>query len=633
MTETYTQRSQRSPAQDWARALELTAPIARRPERIFPSVIEERAAQSCAAPALLSERECFTYGELAERANQYSRWTLAQGIRKGQCVGLLMGNRPEFMACWLGISQAGGVVALLNTNLTGPSLAHSINLAAPQHLIVAEEFIDAAASALPNLTAPMVAWVHGANEASFQRVDRDLERNLEQYSGERLSDSERRAVTIDDLALYIYTSGTTGLPKAAGVTHGRVMQWTHWFAGLMDTQPEDRLYNCLPMYHSVGGVQAPGAVLAGGGSVVLREKFSAGRFWKDIVRWDCTLLQYIGELCRYLLATGSSPHETQHRIRMACGNGLRPEIWHAFQNRFHIPRILEFYAATEGNVSLFNVEGERGAIGRIPSYLAHRFPAALIQFDVEQGEPARDEHGFCIRCKGQEVGEAIGPILHDSANIGGRFEGYSSREASEQKILRNVFKPGDAWDRTGDLMRKDPRGYFYFVDRIGDTFRWKGENVSTCEVSEALCAFPGIQEANVYGVAIPGADGRAGMATLAVDGELDLAALRGHLAARLPHYARPLFLRIRNEMEVTATFKYKKADLVRQGYDPAATSDAIYFDWPERDAFIHVDSTVYDRIQLGLFHAGRRTAAELEPHSFGPIQPIQAYGSLDADPA
>jgi len=633
MTETSSEKRQQSPAQAWARALELTTPIARRPERIFPWVIEERAAQFSDAPALLSERECFTYGELAQRANQYARWTLAQGIRKGQCVGLLMGNRPEFMACWLGITQAGGVVALLNTNLTGPSLAHSINLVAPKHLIVAEEFIDAAASALPNLSAPIVVWVHSASEASFHRVDRHLERNLEQYSGERLIDSERRTVTVDDLALYIYTSGTTGLPKAAGVTHGRVMQWTHWFAGLMDTGREDRLYNCLPMYHSVGGVQAPGAVLAAGGSVVLREKFSASRFWSDIVQWDCTLVQYIGELCRYLLATAAAPHETQHRIRMACGNGLRPEIWDAFQDRFHIPRVLEFYAATEGNVSLFNVEGERGAIGRIPSYLAHRFPAALIQFNVEQGEPVRDEQGFCIRCKPQEVGEAIGPILNDSANLGGRFEGYSSREASEKKILRNVFQPGDAWYRTGDLMRKDTRGYFYFVDRIGDTFRWKGENVSTCEVSEALCAFPGIQEAIVYGVAIPGADGRAGMATLAIDGELDLAALRHHLAARLPHYARPLFLRIRNEMEVTATFKYKKADLVRQGYDPAATSDTIYFDCGERDAFVRLESAGYDRIQLGLFHLDHFHAGRREPHSFGPIQPIQAHGNLDADPA
>lgn len=585
-------------AQAWARALELTTPIAKRPDRIFPKVIEERAAQFGDTPALLSDRECFTYRALAERANQYSRWALAQDVGKGDCVGLLMPNRPEFMACWLGITQVGGVVALLNTNLRGPALTRCINLVAPKHLVLAAELVDALNTTLPELVTRPRIWNHG---------------DLDPYGREPLGDSERRPVTIEDRALYIYTSGTTGLPKAAAVSHGRVMQWTHWFAGMMNTQPADRLYNCLPMYHSVGGVQAPGAVLAGGGSVVLRDKFSARRFWDDVIRWDCTLIQYIGELCRYLIATECSPQETPPRIRMACGNGLRPDIWDAFKNRFGIPQILEFYAATEGNVSLFNVEGEPGAIGRIPSYLAHRFPATLIQFNVEKGEPVRDERGLCIRCGPNEVGEAIGQLQNGTENIGGRFEGYTSPEASEKKILRSALKPGDAWFRTGDLMRKDERGFFYFVDRIGDTFRWKGENVATPEVAQALCEFPGIKEANVYGVAIPGTDGRAGMATLVTDGELDLMTLRAHLARRLPHYARPLFLRIRSEMELTATFKYTKSDLVRQGYDPAATPDLIYFDDPDREAFVRMDDTLYDRIQTGQFHR-RRRAKDLEAH-------------------
>ena len=584
-----------SPSQAWARALELTAPIARHPDRIFPRVIEERAAEFPDAPALLSERECFTYSKLAERANQYSRWALAQNLRKGECVALLMGNRPEFLAIWLGITQAGGVVALLNTNLTGQSLAHCINIVAPKHIIVAAEFEVAIATALPELTQPAEIWMYGASHGSFRRLDHEIE----QYPGEKLREAERRPLTIEDRALYIYTSGTTGLPKAAAVSHGRVMQWSHWFRGLMDTRPTDRMYNCLPMYHSVGGVQAPGAVLAVGGSVVLREKFSARQFWADVVRWDCTLVQYIGELCRYLLHTEPCLEESQHRIRMACGNGLRPEVWNDFKNRFQIPQILEFYAATEGNVALFNVEGEPGAIGRIPSYLAHRFPAALIKFDVEKGQPVRNELGFCIRCAADEVGEAIGQILSDPSNIGSRFEGYDNQKASEKKILRNVFKPGDAWFSTGDLMRKDSRGFFYFVDRIGDTFRWKGENVATSEVSKALCEFPGIQEANVYGVAVPGADGRAGMATIVANGNLDLRAFRTHFTARLPEYARPVFLRIRRELEVTPTFKYTKVDLVRQGYNPETTADSIYFDDPEHQAFVPLDKTLYDRIQIG----------------------------------
>jgi fatty-acyl-CoA synthase len=584
-----------SPAQAWARALELTAPIARHPDRVFPKVIQERAEQFGEAPALLSERECLTYRALAERVNQYARWALAQSLGKGDCVGLLMPNRPEFMAIWLGITQAGGVVALLNTNLTGSSLAHSINIVAPKHFIVAAELVDPLVAALPELTTQVTIWIHGAGHDSFRSLDRDIE----QHGGERLSEAERRSVTIEDRALYIYTSGTTGLPKAATVSHGRVMQWSHWFAGMMDTRPRDRMYDCLPMYHSVGGVQAPGSVLAGGGSVVLREKFSASQFWSDIVRWDCTLIQYIGELCRYLLRTEPSRQENEHRIRMACGNGLRFEVWDAFKKRFQIPRILEFYAATEGNVSLFNIEGEPGAIGRIPFYLAHRFPAALVKFDVGKGVPVRNDQGFCIRCGPDEAGEAIGRLLDDPSNIGSRFEGYTSKEASEKKLLRDVFRPGDIWFMTGDLMRKDERGFFYFVDRIGDTFRWKGENVATSEVSEAVCEFPGIQEAVVYGVAIPGTDGRAGMATLVADGALDLVAFRAHLTSRLPEYARPLFLRIRSEIEVTATFKYTKTDLVRQAYDPAATSDAIYFNDREHEAFIRLDKTLYDRIQGG----------------------------------
>jgi fatty-acyl-CoA synthase len=258
---------------------------------------------------------------------------------------------------------------------------------------------------------------------------------------------------------------------------------------------------------------------------------------------------------------------------------------------------LEFYAATEGNVSLFNTEGKPGAIGRIPSYLAHRFPATLVQCDIETEAPVRNRQGFCIRCAPNEVGEAIGQLLQDPSIIGSRFEGYTSPETSEKKILRNVFEPGDAWYRTGDLMRKDEQGYFYFVDRIGDTFRWKGENIATSEVSEAISAFPGIKQASVYGVSVPGTDGRAGMAMLVTGDELDLAALRTHLINRLPDYAQPLFLRIRNEMEVTSTFKDRKNVFVREGYDPVATGDVIYFNHPERRAFVRLDTELYDRIQ------------------------------------
>jgi fatty-acyl-CoA synthase len=584
-----------SAAKAWVRALELTTSIARRPDRLLTTVIEERAAQLGEAPALLSEHECLSYRALVERSNRYARWALDQGLAKGDTVCLMMPNRPEYMAIWLGITQIGGVVALVNTNLAGPSLAHCINIVEPKHVIVGAELVDALTTAQPDLTAAPTIWVDGASDRSFRRVDGEIER----HAGETLTENERRPVTIEDRALYIYTSGTTGWPKAANVSHARLMQWGGWFAGMMDARRTDRMYDCLPMYHSVGGVLAPGAMLVAGGSVVIREKFSASQFWNDVVRWDCTLFQYIGELCRYLLQTPPSPHDHAHRIRIACGNGLRPEVWDQFKSRFRIPEIVEFYAATEGGISLFNVEGKCGAIGRVPSYLAHRFAPTLVRFDVEKDGPVRNEHGFCMRCAPNEIGEAIGKVLDDPSNVGSRFEGYTSKEASEKRILRHVFEPGDVWVRTGDLMRKDEKGFFYFVDRIGDTFRWKGENVATFEISEAICAFPEVRQANVYGVAIPGTEGRAGMATLVTDHEFDLPAFRAHLTRRLPHYARPLFLRIRNEIEVTGTFKYTKTDLVRQGYDPSATADVLYFNHPEQQAFVRLDKALYDRIQVG----------------------------------
>jgi fatty-acyl-CoA synthase len=557
-------------------------------------VIEESVARNGDVVALVSDRESLTYRGLTQRANQYARWALEHGLAKGDVVGLLMTNRPEYMAVWLGITSVGVVVSLLNTNLSGDSLAHCIRTVAPKHIIAASEFVDTVAAAL-GADAPEKIWAHGAVDGVQARIDLEIAG----LSGEAVEKDEQHTPTVNDLALYIYTSGTTGLPKAANVSHARVMQWSHWFGGMMEVQASDRMYNCLPMYHSVGGVQAPGAVLIAGGTVILREKFSASQFWNDIVRWDCTLFQYIGELCRYLLHAAPAANETKHRIRLACGNGMAPEVWEAFEERFHIPRILEFYAATEGSVSLFNVQGKRGAIGHIPTYLAHRFAPALVAFDVDAGEPVRNGDGFCVRCAANQPGEAISKVVNDPTNVGSRFEGYTSKEASEKKVLRNVFETGDAWIRTGDLMRRDENGYFYFVDRIGDTFRWKGENVATSEVAETICAFPGIKHANVYGVAVPGTEGRAGMATLVAEETLDLTALRQHLASRLPAYARPLFLRIRNAVDLTGTFKYSKTELVREGFNPDASEDALYFDSADAGSFVALKKELYDRIHGG----------------------------------
>jgi fatty-acyl-CoA synthase len=345
------------------------------------------------------------------------------------------------------------------------------------------------------------------------------------------------------------------------------------FAGATNARKDDRVYVTLPLYHATGGLCATGAALLNGGSVVLRSRFSASHFWDDVNAEGCTMFVYIGELCRYLVNQPEQPGEQTHKLRLAFGNGLRPEIWETVKTRFHIPEILEFYGSTEGNVSLFNLDGQPGAIGRIPGYARAWFNVRVARFDVESETVVRGPDGLGIEARPGEIGECLGEI-HAGART--EFTGYADKKASESKILHDMFKPGDAWFATGDLMRQDKDGYFYFVDRIGDTFRWKGENVSTGEVEQALSALPGVKEASVYGVKVGELDGRAGMASLVVNPDFDITGLAAKVDAALPAYARPVFLRLRTELAVTGTFKHRKIDMVADGFDPAHVTEPLY---------------------------------------------------------
>jgi fatty-acyl-CoA synthase len=590
-------RAKPSAAKSWLKAIELTSRIEADPRRLFADVVEDWAARQPDHPGLISETETFSYRALAERINRYARWALSAGVEAGDTVCLLMPSRPEYLAAWLGISKVGGVVALINTKLVGLSLSHCINVADADHVVLAEDLADVFETAAPHLSRAPKIWIHGGSigQAGNRTT---IDAALARMDGSPLTPAERRGVTINDRALLIYTSGTTGLPKAASISHRRILNWGGWFAGLTDATTEDRLYDCLPLFHSVGGIVAPCSMLSAGASVVFADKFSVSHFWRDIVHWDCTLFQYIGELCRYLVKAPKSEFEGQHRLRLACGNGLRGDIWQAFQARFAIPQILEFYAATEGNFSLYNVEGRPGAIGRIPPLLAHRFPAAIIRLDAELGLPVRTEDGLCIACARGEVGEAIGRIGTADGG-GGRFEGYTDARETEKKILRDVLARGDAWFRTGDLMKLDEAGYFHFVDRVGDTFRWKGENVATSEVNQAISDCPGVVEATTYGVEIPGADGRAGMAAIVVDDGFDFGKLQDRLASRLPAYACPVMVRICAALDSTETFKQKKQELMREGFDPCLVKDLLFFRDPKSGAYLPIDAVSYADILEG----------------------------------
>ena len=546
-----------------ARTLWLLRLVKPNSTRSIVDIVEAQARKRPNHIAIYCLDQQMRYAELDRRANRYAQWAIGQGIGRGSVVALLMENRPDFICAWLGLFKVGAQVALINTNLSGAALAHSISISGARHAIVGTELAENFAAA-PFEARPM-PWIEGEGG--------NLTAALTEASDASPGKAARAGVTLKERAFFIYTSGTTGMPKAANFSHMRMLFMMSGFVGALRPRASDRIYDPLPLYHSTGGVCAVGMAFFSGGALILKRKFSVHEFWDDIHKYDATIFEYIGELCRYLLNAPPSPLEKTHKIRAITGNGLRPEIWRQFQERFAIPRIVEFYGATEGNVSMLNYDGTVGAVGRVPDYLESLLPSRVVRFDVEKEMPVRGADGLCIECAPNEVGETLGGI---STRAGREFEGYTNRAESDKKMLRDVFKHGDLWFRTGDLMRRDEHGYFYFVDRIGDTFRWKGENVSTGEVGEVLAATPGVREANVYGVTVPGVDGRAGMAALVADGDFSLDDLSSRVSTRLAPYARPIFLRLSSRIEVTGTFKQRKVDLVRQGFDPSSISDPLY---------------------------------------------------------
>ncbi len=443
-------------------------------------MIERLADQWGDAPALVSPEAELSYRALSARANRYSRWAMDRGLQaSGFTVcpddGELV---PSTWPSGSGCPASARHVALINNHLAGDALAHSINIVAPRGVIVVGDLAARIVEIRARLPAQVfvrtvggggaAAAVGAAERGAAADQIAPLEPELEALSGERLAGGDAPDVPLNSTALYIYTSGTTGLPKAAKVSHYRVMQWSHWFAGLLDTTPSDRMFNCLPLYHSVGGVVATGATLVGGGAVVIRARFSVSDFWRDVRDERCTLFQYIGELCRYLNNAPHRPIETEHSLRIACGNGLRPEVWEPFQRRFEIPRILEYYASTEGNFSLYNCEGQPGAIGKIPSFPARiGLPVALLRFDSSSAaSPGAAMRGGLVRALQSVQRGGRGGRADSRREPGARgpfTEGYADPEASARKAMRNVLKPGrPLGHRTGDLMRRDEKGFYSF---------------------------------------------------------------------------------------------------------------------------------------------------------------------------
>ena len=547
--------------------LKMVKAIEKHPNTLLPDEIEATVDAFGDKLAFIFEDEEVTFAEFDARANRVANWALDHRLAPGDTVALVMENGIDFVAIWTGLSKVGVVAALINSNLEGASLAHCINIAGAKAIIASGKQAEHVQDILQDLDGRPVLWdADGRFGSNFAEA-------IASSSDVRPSRDHRSARAGTDPCIYVYTSGTTGLPKAARMSHARLRRMKRVGILLAEIRPDDVVYNPLPLYHSTGGALGIGAALLGGATVHIRRKFSASEFWDDIAKSDATVFVYIGELCRYLVNTPSHPKERNHNLRAGFGNGLRGDVWNTFVERFQVTSMREFYGSTEGNVSFVNTDGKIGAVGQLPRFMDGAMGVAFVKFDVEAEEPIRDANGFCIKCDAAEVGEVLGEIKGTGRSS---FEGYEDKAATEKKILTDVFKKGDRWFRTGDLMTRDDFGYVQFVDRIGDTFRWKGENVATNEVADAIAKFPGIELANVYGVQVPHTEGRAGMAALTVNGTLDHTALARHLLDNLPHYAVPVFVRESKEVDTTGTFKFRKVDAVKAGFDPVAVQDPLW---------------------------------------------------------
>ncbi|KAK9516538.1 hypothetical protein VZT92_024461 [Zoarces viviparus] len=521
-------------------------------------------------PLVLFKDEAFTYRDADELSNKAARVLLQSGvIKQGDTVALFLRNEPMFLWLWLGLSKIGCSAAFLNYNIRSKSLLHCFKCSGATTLVAAEELQEAVEEVLPSLLDEQVTVFILADRCKTADVE-SFKDKMSQASSEPLSKDLR---SHSSPSVYIYTSGTTGFPKAALITPAKLLTISCIY-GQAGMKSDDVVYASLPLYHT-SGFMAFAAAIDRGTTMALSSKFSTSQFWDDCRKHNVTVIQYIGETMRYLCSTPKKLNDRRHKVRLAIGNGIRADVWRDFISRFGNVKIMEFYGATEGNWGVLNYSGKIGAVGRHTFIYKRFFPYAVIKFDVDEGLPVRDSSGLCIEAAKGETGLLVCEIAAKSP-----FLGYvSDLQQTEKKRLHDVLKKGDLYFNSGDLLRIDEDHFIYFQDRVGDTFRWKGENVATNEVVDVITLADCMKEANVYGVEVPGQEGRAGMAAVILnEGQrFDSAGVFKHVESFLPSYARPRFIRIQSSMDVTGTFKLLKGKLVEEGFNPNQMTDPLYF--------------------------------------------------------
>lgn len=553
---------------------------------------DARATTSPSSIFLWFEGRATSYGEMRARVVRRAAALSALGVGWGARAAVMMQNDPAFVETILALSWLGATTGLVNTSLTGPGLRHVLGEIAPSIVIATRDACDVLDDATAGLDVPRLVAGDDPPQGWRSLADADA-------SADPAWQKPPARTLGTELFAFVFTSGTTGLPKAGKILNARTTIGGYGFGlftiGLTE---HDVVYVCLPLFHASGLIIGLGSVLVSGGTLALSRRFSVSRFWDEVTASGATAFVYIGELCRYLVSAPPHPKERAHQLRRMVGNGMRPDVWPLFQERFGVPFVHEFYGATEGNVNMTNVFAVEGSVGRMPP-IPHLDNALLVKFDEATELPARTARGRCVVCKRGEVGELLGRI--DEKYVTSRFDGYVGEAATEKKIVRDVLKKGDAYFRSGDLMRKDAFGFYYFVDRIGDTFRYKGENVSTTEVQDVLSSLDEVEVATVYGVEIPGVEGRAGMValTLKPGAHFNPSAFYEHASRNLPAFAVPVFVRLVAEAQITATFKLKKADLVAEGFDPHKVTDLVFFRDDRQRSYEPIDAGVHRRIVAG----------------------------------
>ncbi len=553
--------------------------------------IEEAAIKYANNIAVKFEDEELTYKQFNENVNQYANYFLSLGLKKGDTIEVVLPNRIEYLIIFSAVAKIGAVASLINIDLREKSLIHSIKLTPGKIIIIDEEcfeFFNQIKDKLDLNEDQILLFLPNEGKIATPKAFNDLSEAVNECS--KTNPSTTLTIRTNDALAYIFTSGTTGLSKASILIHNRMIGGALFFGQtIAEITPDDTIYIPLPFFHSNALTIGWASAFSGGGAVAISKKFSITRFWDEIHKFKATAFIYVGEICRYLYNQPPSDNDLNNKIRIIIGNGLRLDIWMRFKKRFGIEHIVEFYGASEISPVFANILNFDYTVGGCGN------PYAIIEYDIEEDKPIRDEEGFMKRVPLGGVGLLI--FDRSDPNI---FVGYTSKEATEKKLFRNVFQEGDVWFNSGDLMRDLGQSHAQFIDRLGDTFRWKGHNVSTTEVEETINIFPDILLSSVYGIIIPGTDGRAGMASIvpSVKGkDFDLKAFYNHLEKNLAPYAIPIFLRFKSDFETTSTLKFKKNVLKREGFDLTIIDDPLYILLPGEKLYIPLTTKIYDNLQ------------------------------------